>query len=200
MLSRTALLLIAVVCALGQSAPTSYDALKHALTLSDAQLDKLKQNRPTDIARQPEREEASRLQREQLTDAQKTKLTAIAKVTERTKAAASAIDLGLLSEEQWPTNLVCAHFGVDADPAKAFGAEFGLTSKQIEQLSQLWDDAQHPLHGAEPGPPSYEAAVAVLDAAQKAKLTAFENEIQIANEAIELGLLAVLKVGEPLCH
>jgi hypothetical protein len=42
--------------------------------------------------------------------------------------------------------------------------------------------------------------VAVLDAAQKAKLTAFENEIQIANEAIELGLLAVLKVGEPLCH
>ena len=43
-------------------------------------------------------------------------------------------------------------------------------------------------------------ALAVLDEAQRTKLAEFETALQIANEAIELGLIPKPPVGEPLCH
>ena len=43
-------------------------------------------------------------------------------------------------------------------------------------------------------------ALAVLDEAQRTKLAEFQSALQLVNEAIELGLISKLPVGEPLCH
>ncbi len=48
--------------------------------------------------------------------------------------------------------------------------------------------------------PPHDLALAVLDEAQKAKLAAFETGLQLAREAIELGLIPKPVMGEILCH
>lgn len=49
------------------------------------------------------------------------------------------------------------------------------------------------------GPP-HDLALAVLDGAQRANLAAFETALQLAGEAIELGLIPKPAMGEVLCH
>ncbi len=48
--------------------------------------------------------------------------------------------------------------------------------------------------------PRHDLAMAVLQPIQKAKLAAFENELQLAQEAIELGLIPAPLKGEVLCR
>jgi hypothetical protein len=48
--------------------------------------------------------------------------------------------------------------------------------------------------------PRRDLALAVLDEAQRAKLAAFVTALEVANEAIEIGLIPKPLVGEPLCH
>jgi hypothetical protein len=47
--------------------------------------------------------------------------------------------------------------------------------------------------------PQHDLALAMLDATQKAKLAAFETELQAVSEAIELRLIPAPVGGEPLC-
>jgi len=47
--------------------------------------------------------------------------------------------------------------------------------------------------------PQHDLAMAVLQPIQKTKLAAFENELQLAQEAIELGLILAPLKGEVLC-
>jgi hypothetical protein len=49
------------------------------------------------------------------------------------------------------------------------------------------------------GPP-HDPALAVLDSAQRANLAAFETALQLAGEAIDLGLIPKPAMGEFLCH
>jgi hypothetical protein len=48
--------------------------------------------------------------------------------------------------------------------------------------------------------PPREAVLAILDDDQKAKLAAFETELQVAREAIALGLIPAPVMYEILCH
>jgi hypothetical protein len=48
--------------------------------------------------------------------------------------------------------------------------------------------------------PRHDLALAVLSATQKAKLAAFEIKLQLASEAIELGLIHAPGKGEVLCQ
>jgi hypothetical protein len=48
--------------------------------------------------------------------------------------------------------------------------------------------------------PRRDRALAILDDAQKAKLAAFETDLELASQAIELGLIPIPLKGEVLCH
>jgi hypothetical protein len=160
---------------LGQESGNHYEALKQALGLSDAQLSQLQQRRPT-----------------ALDDSQRTSLAAIRKVLDRWDAADLALGVGLIDEKLWPAGMLCPFSSVRA---YAYAKELGLSDAQVAQLDQLGQTAR-----ATHTVPPRDLALAVLDDTQKVKLAEFETALQVANEAIELGL--ILKRGRPevLCH
>jgi len=61
------------------------------------------------------------------------------------------------------------------------------------ETSQLWQDAAN-------ARPPRDLILAVLNDAQRTKITAFESDLQLASEAIELGLIPRPLKGEVLCH
>jgi|HubBroStandDraft_1064217.scaffolds.fasta_scaffold05283_7 hypothetical protein len=63
----------------------------------------------------------------------------------------------------------------------------------ISEISELG-------HQATETRPRRDLALATLDDTQKAKVAAFETALQLASEAIELGLIPVQPKGEVLCH
>jgi hypothetical protein len=100
---------------------------------------------------------------------------AIEKVLDRSEAASLAIVQGLISAQQWPGRSLCYY------PIGAYASEFHLSDSQVELLERL-------RQAAEIGP-RRDLALAVLDDAQKALFAEFETALELAREAIELGLI-----------
>jgi hypothetical protein len=200
------------LCLLGQESGKRYDALKHALGLSDEQVSQLQQTPPKAIARpapigpgpvaiypagrfsgMPRQTAASEDALRVLDDTQRAKLAAIQRVWDRWDAVAFAIQLGLIDEKLWPGGSATLCFYPIR--ASAYATELGLSESQALQLDQLKEAAR-----ATHSRPPRDLALAVLDDAQRTNLLAFENALQVANEAIELRLIPVPMHGEPLCH
>ncbi len=159
----------------GQESVRRYDALKQALGLRDEQLSQLQEKRPVT-----------------LDDSQRAKLVEIRRVFDRWDAAAMTIEFGLIDQEQWPGGTLCDFYPIRA---YAFTAELGLSDGQSRQLEELKETTR-----AAGAKPPHGAARTVLDEAQRAKLAAFEGELQLASEAIALGLIPRPARGEILCH
>lgn len=72
-------------------------------------------------------------------------------------------------------------------------AESPAVAQLVADMSKLHQQS------AETRPPR-DLLLAVLDDGQKAKLSAFETALQVASEAIDLGLIPYPLKGEVLCH
>ena len=152
---------------LGQVPAGDYEALKHALGLEDAQLQRLQQRRQQLQQRRPlgpgiyrgDRMEAARvgtymanrptqtedsLRDRILDDSQRAKLAVIEKGLNY-QTAAEAIVLGLISVEQWPGGL--CFYPISSYTDKRLDAlELGLTDSQVRQLEQLERAAREPFY------------------------------------------------------
>jgi hypothetical protein len=194
---------------LGQESGKRFDALKQALGLSDAQVSQLQQARPAAVTRPAPagspvaiypagrfsgtprpaaNEDALRV----LDDSQRGKLAAIKNILDRWDAGALTTAFGLIDEKQWPGGTLCDFYPIRT---YAYAKELNLSDSQERQLEELRETAR-----AAGAKPPHDAAQAVLDEAQRAKLASFEGELQLAGEAIELGLIPRPLRGEVLCH
>jgi len=72
-------------------------------------------------------------------------------------------------------------------------------SKDSPAVVQLGSDIDR-LQAQATARPRHDLALAVLNAAQRTKLAAFETALQAASEAIDLGLILAPPKGEFLCH
>lgn len=159
-------------------------------------------------------------QRQLLNDSQRTKLDAIGKVLDRWDIAAFAVALGLVTQREW-RNTLCS-IGLDYRGASS---ELVLTPYQLDQLMAMQrsskplfeqareNDAQlHSLSNDHVPQDSPAAAVlrarmnilrtqvtSVLNTSQNATLVTFETDLELANEAEDLGLFPRRNVGDPLC-
>ncbi len=66
----------------------------------------------------------------------------------------------------------------------------------VSDISKLWEQVAR----TSVTRPPRDLALAVLDEAQRAKVAAFETALQLASEAIDLGLIPDTTKGEVLCH
>ncbi len=165
-----------------------------------------------------------------LDDSQKTKLAAIAKVLNRFDEASGAIELGLIDAGEWPGATLCppprdyasglglselqvrqfnqlqqaAREPFDVPIAQMEGRRlellnsgFGADSSAVVEVTS--DVSKLRRHAAD-SRPRRDLALAVLDDGQRAKLAAFEMALQLAREAIELGLIPDPPKGEVLCR
>jgi hypothetical protein len=80
-----------------------------------------------------------------LDKSQRVKLAAIQKILDRWDAAALAIRLGLLNQQQWPGRTLCLSYPIAAYASYAYVAELGLTSFQMRQFEQLERASSEPL-------------------------------------------------------
>ena len=170
------LFLAAPLCVLSQESGSRFEALNQALGLSDAQMSQLQQ-RSKGLA-------ATGM----LDDSQRAKLAEIRKVLDRWDAAAFAVELGLITNEQWPGGCLCAS-RVRGNP---YSTELGITDAQAQQIERILESVN--------AKERREPVLAVFDEAQRAKLAAFEAGMQRAREAIQLGLIPRVPKGECLCH
>jgi hypothetical protein len=199
------LLLLAAIgfSASGQTA--QFDALEKALGLSAAQVDFLKRWTPPKIstpALGPDRSTAAQRRGFSpdaeglpadliLTDPQRAKLEIVKTVLNRFLLARLTISYGLIGEEEWPWGIQSPCY---QPPLSASYSELGLTPNQVSQLERL------------PRESAVRDRIAVLSDSQKAQLSRFEDEIELAREAIELHLIPPpviynpLQGGEFLCH
>jgi hypothetical protein len=159
-----AVLLAACGCLLlGQGRPQSYEVLTNALGLSDSQM------------------KASVV----LTAAQRSKLAEIAKVFERARLASEAMQLGLITEDQWPRGTLCFY------PIE--GVDLGLNTAQRVAFGRLQAESR-------PKRPLRELALTILDEGQRKKLADFETALEVVREAVDLRLMARPSLGEVLCR
>jgi hypothetical protein len=187
---------------LAQPPDHRYEALQQALALSDPQISQLRQQSPAPIPtdRQTTRSASRRAgnfgqftpqqwdssRRDRILDSsQQAKLVTIAKVLDRYELAALAITAGLIDAQEWPGATLCFY------PISVSAAALALRDSQVQDLERL--------RQATPKPPRDEA-LAVLDDSQRANLAAFQTALQLARQAIELGLLPDPPKGEILCH
>ena len=75
----------------------------------------------------------------------------------------------------------------------------GVSADSPAVVELISDASRLQAQVAKTGPP-HDLALAVLDGAQRANLAAFETALQLASEAIELGLIPKPAMGEVLCH
>lgn len=198
----------------GQTSGSPFEALKHAIGLSDSQVLQLQQESPAAArsrtrtmdspsasafrqrigdaagARNLPAETVDSLQDSILDDSQRIKLAAIKKVLDHRDAAALALEFGLISRRQWPGGPLCDSYPIGA---YAYASDLGLSESQRLQFSQLKREAE-----SAGTTPRHDLALAVLDETQKASLAAFENALLLASEAVELRLISIA-VGEILC-
>lgn len=170
------------------------EALQRLLGLSDSQIAEILQKKPKRMAIDLEtrNETADRFRRLVLNEQQIAKVVAVEKVLDNRDAAAVWIGLGLMRETRWPGNALCVNYPAATYASYPFASsELALTPSQaqrFEQLRQQRDKAAEDLRRQ------------VLTEEQKKRLAAFEADVQIASEAIELGLIATPTKGEILCH
>jgi hypothetical protein len=168
---RLLLILVAFVALLGQTSGLRFPALQQAIGISDLQLRQLEQACPTTpIAGYPRVPECTL---RFLNPAQRAKVSDIAQMANRRDAATEAVSLGLMRSEEWPFVHLCPH------PIRAQGSVFGLTEDQIFRLWQEADMAKRR---------------AMLDDSQKKQLAALQSDLQVATEALRVGLISC-----PMC-
>lgn len=111
-----------------------------------------------------------------LSEPQCAKLAEIRSVLDRRNDAEAVIGLGLIAEGDWPGTGLCVF-----DPA-------GLTETQSREPGEARRAGLRP-----------ELARSILNPLQRAKLAEFERRLQLAREAVQVGLI-LRPGGEPLCH
>jgi len=205
MRSRGLLLAGAAIVLLGQTTADRYAPLKNALGLTDSP--------PW-----------------QLNQAQQAKLTEIAKVFDRTDMAAGAIVLGLLDRSEWQGTMLCYYpvrsyakeFGLGNSQVSRFEelqqmvrepfasqineklkayseltrAGWGAQSPQVVQLMSEVSDLRAQAQKVIP----MRERLGLLNDAQRAKLAAFQADLELAREALELHLIPEPSRYEMLCH
>lgn len=207
----------------GQQPLGSFEAVRQALGLSDAQVAELQRNYPR--YSRAGRERVVHFP-EDMDDAHRLRLSGIATVLERAGTATMAIDIGLIRQEQWPggAHSMC-HYPFSSYYSSPYLADFGITQSQIQQLAALMRVAMEPLwpqvrekamqrqslldSGVSVDSPAVvqlgsdvsslqaqistrpprDLILSVLSPAQKETLAEFEKELDLAREAIELGLI-----------
>jgi hypothetical protein len=150
-----------------------YAPLIRALTLTDAQIAQLQQNSPAPAKPTP----PPPLRDATLDAAQRARLAEIDKEYNDLHMRAGAIVMGLLDKSKWGGGFLCYY------PVFVYAKAFDLTDAQVQELS----------FGGRP-------ATVVLNDAQKAKVAAFEADLELGREAVELHLIATPNWGEVLCH
>ncbi len=114
----------------------------------------------------------------ELDDSQRRKIAGLAEVL-RSAWVYNAVQVGLISKERWAGGILCY------DEMVAQG--LGLTHAQVVELRTLRDQPRA-------------ARLAVLTKSQLARLASYETQLQLVNQAIELGLVSRPTGGEHLCH
>jgi hypothetical protein len=110
----------------------------------------------------------------------------IRKALDSPDEAGFAIEIGLIDRSDWPArNLFCTR-----DKFHYYGPRLGLTADQTEAIEQV---VRQDLDRED----QRDAALAVLNDAQRAKLASFQAALQVARS---LGWRAREPAGEPLCH
>jgi hypothetical protein len=210
---RYGMLLIAGMV-LAQTQAGQYDEIKAALGLADSQLAQLQQKPAAPVPRpapggnsaptpiyppapmgglpgrmmQPAQNEAAL---RVLDDSQRAKLAEIRKVLDRWDAAAFEVGIGLIADEEWPGGgCLCAFYSQVR--AYRYSTELGITDAQAQQLDRITQSVK--------AKDRREPALAVFNDAQRARLRTFEAGIELAREAMELGLIPRMPKGECLCH
>ena len=195
-------LLSGFLIALMLSGQDSFQAVKQALALSDAQITQIQQVRP----HWPD--EAVRLRAAILDDAQRAKLASIRKVLYGDTAHLAA-RLGLINRQDWEQRFgqTCL-FGEIRQYiyyTKRYSAkplELYLSPAQAERFERIQREREALLNAGSTkdthAPLPRDVVMSILDSIQKAKLAEFESELQVAAEAVQLGLIE--SAGEVLCH
>ncbi len=154
---------------------------------------------------------------------QQAKLAEIAKVLDRWNMASEAMVAGLINVQQWPGGISCivphpSEFGLSDSqrkeleqihaPLKAAIAEKDAERLKLRLISGLRSDSAEiaqvdaeisELRAKWSSEPLRSLSRAVLNDAQMAKLAAFEVDLKLVREAIELKLIPDPPKGEPLC-
>jgi hypothetical protein len=165
------------------------------------------------------------LQNPILDGSQQAKLAEIVKVLDRWDIASEAIVLGLIDVEQWQGSMGCFGFGPHPsalgvsdlqrqelerihEPLKTALAEKGVQRLELRLISGLREDSAailqihaeiQELRAKWSHDPLGSLSLAVLTDAQRAQLAAFELDLKLVREAIELKLIPAPPKGEPLC-
>jgi hypothetical protein len=155
-----------------------FQAVKQALDLSDEQMARIQTHRdPT------------------LSDAQRARLVSIQKILGGDAAKPEA-RLELINQKDWERRFggTCL-FAMSRRYIDYTTGDVPLSRAQAEQFSAIKFDAWQEIRAKRK---QRDVVMSILDATQKAKLAEFESELQIAAEAMELGLIE--RGGEILCH
>lgn len=113
-----------------------------------------------------------------LTDSQKAKLADVAAVLERAWIY-QAVTLGLINAARWSGGYRCY------DEPSYLG--LSLTREQFDKLRSLQEEPKA-------------LRLAVLTGVQRELLSWYEADLELVNQAIDLGLVSKPPSGEPLCH
>jgi hypothetical protein len=188
---RTFLLLAIPLVLSGQPFSERYAPLIRALSLTDAQIAELAKPLPEPARSVPMGNRVGMYPGRRtpgpppppperiavLDDAQRAKLAEIEKAYDDLHLRAGAIVMGLIDKAKWGGSFLCY------DPVFTYRAELGLTDEQVQGIT--FNPSQ---------------AGAVLTDAQKAKVAAFEANLELGCEAIEVHVMTQPMWGEVLCH
>jgi len=121
-----------------------------------------------------------------LTPEQRRILATAARVLSKRGAAVRLIRIGALTCGEWPEGCGCFCDGIDADKT------FELDDEQRARLKLLkeYDAVKVPR----------EAVISIFNDDQGASLSAFESDLRVAQQAIEIGLIPAPLMGECLCN
>ena len=171
--------------ALGLSEPQIVELQQRLIVIATAptSADRISAERP--IAGAAARTEGPGMTLDVILDgSQRTKLKTITEVFNRWRMADLAITAGLISARQWPGSTLCLL------PISSTATELALTDSQVSQLEELRRGGDVTRRGL---------AMALLSDSQKAQIWNLEDEMELASEAIKMGLIPRPPKGEPLC-
>ncbi len=128
-----------------------------------------------------------------LTDTQRDRLSTAASVLEMQSGAMQLVSIGAITCGQWPGTCACFY------PIRQDQTKLGLSEAQMARFEQLrvvyrWPKQSEDLIA------SHALVLDVLNEEQQTKLAAFEADLRLVNEAMDIGLLARPGKGEPLCN
>ncbi len=178
-----------------QQSTRRFEDLRLALTLTESQMARLEELAPAAAARaRIPFQEAARLRYEVMDDAQRNKLAGIRTlVFNPGDVARLAARLGLVNLKDWERRFGGTYLFNSVRPYFEYTetTDVPLSRTQAERLEKLQQADPRTLL-------SRTVVMEILDSKQIARLAAFDEELQVASEAIELGLFA--PAGEVLCH